>query len=174
MLAFRPDLVDMGRARDFRSSAEGAPVPLVGPVAYGWIASDLNPEGVVGNAAAATADKGRATASHYAAAFLALVRDVAALPAGAVDEPDAVAADAVHVRVGHRDDGGGGDHRLDRGAAFGEDVAAGEGGGAVGCRKGGAEAEGWGQHVTILSQQAARGRGRGRRIREGGRRAEAR
>ena len=80
MLAFRPDLVDMGRARDFRSSAEAAPVPPVGPVAYGWIASDLNPEGVVGNAAAATAEKGRATAAQYAAGFLALAREVAALP----------------------------------------------------------------------------------------------
>jgi creatinine amidohydrolase len=80
MLAFRPDLVDMGRARDFRSSAEGAPVPPVGPVAYGWIASDLNPDGVVGNAAAATAEKGRATAAHYAAGFLALARDVVSLP----------------------------------------------------------------------------------------------
>ena len=39
-------------------------IPPVGPVSYGWIASDLNPEGVVGEAARATAEKGRRTAEH--------------------------------------------------------------------------------------------------------------
>jgi creatinine amidohydrolase len=76
MLHFRPDLVDMSAARDFRSAAEGAAIPPTGPVAYGWIAADLNPQGVVGNAAAATAAKGKATAEHQARGFVELLRRV--------------------------------------------------------------------------------------------------
>lgn len=77
MLHFRPDLVDMAAARDFRSSAEHTPISPAGPVGYGWIASDLNPAGVVGEAHLATAAKGRAAAAHQAAGFLALARKVA-------------------------------------------------------------------------------------------------
>ena len=78
MLAFRPDTVDMAAARNFASTAEGALIPPVGPVSYGWIASDLNPAGTVGNAAAGTAEKGRATAAHQVAGFVALLRQIAA------------------------------------------------------------------------------------------------
>lgn len=78
MLAFRPDTVDMAAARDFASSAEGAPISPIGPVSYGWIASDLNPAGVVGNARAGSAEKGRATAAHQVAGFIALLRAVEA------------------------------------------------------------------------------------------------
>lgn len=73
MLHFRPDLVDMARARDFASSAEAGGAQPIGAAAYGWIASDLNPQGVVGEASKASAEKGRATALHQAkglAAFL--------------------------------------------------------------------------------------------------------
>ncbi|MEM9011666.1 MAG: creatininase family protein [Pseudomonadota bacterium] len=81
MLHFRPELVDMAKAADFRSTAEDmqdfAHLRPTGAAAYGWIASDLNPAGVVGNAAAATAEKGRAVAEHQAEGFIALLRDVA-------------------------------------------------------------------------------------------------
>jgi creatinine amidohydrolase len=80
MLAFRPETVDMTAARDFRSSAEGAPIPPTGPVAYGWVSSDLNPQGVVGQAHLATAAKGRATAAHQAQGFLRLAAEVASHP----------------------------------------------------------------------------------------------
>ena len=80
MLHFRPDLVEMGAARDFRSSAEGAAIPPVGPVGYGWIASDLNPAGVVGDAHLATVEKGRLTALHQAQGFLRLMAEVRAHP----------------------------------------------------------------------------------------------
>jgi creatinine amidohydrolase len=80
MLAFRPETVDMGQARDFRSSAEGAPIPPTGPLAYAWVSSDLNPAGVVGQAHMATAEKGRATAAHQAEVFLRLAAEVAAHP----------------------------------------------------------------------------------------------
>jgi creatinine amidohydrolase len=80
MLHFHPDLVDMAAAADFRSTAERAPIPPVGPHALAWVSSDLNPAGVVGNAAAATAQKGRATAEHQARGLIALLGDLAALP----------------------------------------------------------------------------------------------
>ena len=76
MLAFRPETVDMTAARSFRSSAETTPIPPVGPISYGWIASDLNPAGVAGNAAAATAAKGKATAAHQVAGFVDLLGKV--------------------------------------------------------------------------------------------------
>lgn len=79
MLAFRPDTVDMDTAEDFRSSAETGAIPPVGPVSYGWIATDLNPAGTVGNAAAATAEKGRAVAEHQVAGFIRLLRQVRAM-----------------------------------------------------------------------------------------------
>jgi len=80
MRHFRPDLVDMGKAQDFRSSAEGAAIPPTGSIGYGWIASDLNPAGVVGDAHLATAEKGRLTALHQAQGFVALMADVRAHP----------------------------------------------------------------------------------------------
>lgn len=80
MLAFHPDTVEMSAAQDFASTAEGAAIPPIGPVAMGWVSSDLNPAGVVGNAAAATASKGRATAAHQVSGMIALLRAVQAQP----------------------------------------------------------------------------------------------
>jgi creatinine amidohydrolase len=81
MLHFRPELVDMQKAEDFRSNVERAEKDFAllrqtGTHAFAWIASDLNPHGVVGNAAAATAEKGRLTAEHQAAGFVRLLQDV--------------------------------------------------------------------------------------------------
>jgi creatinine amidohydrolase len=77
VLAFRPDTIDMNAAQDFRSTAETAPISPIGGVSYGWIASDLNPNGVVGEAHLATAEKGRATADKIVADVIALLRKVA-------------------------------------------------------------------------------------------------
>ncbi|WP_420014028.1 creatininase family protein [Tateyamaria sp.] len=63
MLHLRPDTVDMAKAQDFRSAAEDAVIPPTGAMAFGWIASDLNPHGAVGEAHLATAEKGRLTAN---------------------------------------------------------------------------------------------------------------
>jgi creatinine amidohydrolase len=87
MLHFRHDLVDMGAARDFRSTqldliAEYRQLRAHGPVQFGWKAQDLNPAGVVGNAAAANADKGRAVVDHQARAFVELCADVYAFDPG--------------------------------------------------------------------------------------------
>ncbi|MEM1162053.1 MAG: creatininase family protein [Pseudomonadota bacterium] len=78
MLAFRPETVDMTQAENFRSSAETTAIAPIGPVSYGWVASDLSASGVVGDAAEATAEKGWATAEHQVGGFIALLRDVAA------------------------------------------------------------------------------------------------
>lgn len=78
LLAFRPETVDMALAADFRSTAEGAAISPVGPTSYGWISSDLNPAGVVGDAFAGTAEKGRITARHMVAGFIDLLRKVEA------------------------------------------------------------------------------------------------
>lgn len=81
MLHFRPGLVDMAKAEDFRSNVERAENDFAllrhtGTHAFAWIAGDLNPHGVVGNAAAATAEKGRLTAAHQAAGFVRLLQDI--------------------------------------------------------------------------------------------------
>jgi creatinine amidohydrolase len=81
MLHFRPELVDMSKADHFVSSAMIAERDLAllrptGAHAFAWIASDLNPSGAIGNAAIATAEKGRQTAEHQARGFATLVADV--------------------------------------------------------------------------------------------------
>ena len=85
MLHFRPDLVDMGKAKLFPSKAADMErdykhLRPAGQHGFGWIAQDLNAEGALGDAAAATAEKGRLTAEHQADAFIALLRDVARFP----------------------------------------------------------------------------------------------
>jgi creatinine amidohydrolase len=81
MLHFRPDLVDMSRAQDFRSVAEEDEAAFshlrpTGFTSYAWLAGDLNAEGAVGEAHKATADKGRRTAEHSALEFIKLLYDV--------------------------------------------------------------------------------------------------
>ena len=81
MLHFRPELVDMAKARDFRSSFARAAEEFellrpTGPQAFAWLAADLNEAGVVGNAAAATAEKGRLAAEYQAERFMRLLQDV--------------------------------------------------------------------------------------------------
>ncbi|MCY4151133.1 MAG: creatininase family protein [Aestuariivita sp.] len=76
MLAFQPHCVDMEQAKDFRSTAESEPIQPIGPISYGWIASDLNSEGVVGEAHLATAEKGRETCALQVNNFIEFLRTV--------------------------------------------------------------------------------------------------
>lgn len=81
MLHFRPDLVDMAKAENFVSNVAGAEKEFsllrhTGTHAFAWIAGDLNPNGVVGDASIATSEKGRLTAEHQADGFISLLRDV--------------------------------------------------------------------------------------------------
>lgn len=87
MLHFRPDLVDMDKAKFFPSKAvameqEYRHLRPAGRHDFGWMAQDINPDGAVGDASAATAEKGRLTAEHQADGFIALLRDVARFPLG--------------------------------------------------------------------------------------------
>lgn len=77
MLAFRPETVAMKEARNFRSTAADTAIPPIGPASYAWIASDLNTEGVVGNAANATAERGNIIADHQVSGFIHLLHAVA-------------------------------------------------------------------------------------------------
>ena len=85
MLNFHPDCVDMSKAIDFRSAAETDAVPPTGPISRGWIAADMNPDGTVGNASIATAEKGAATCAHQVAGFIELLRQVRDMPLPSVD-----------------------------------------------------------------------------------------
>ena len=81
MLRFRPDLVAMGEARNFvpesvRIEREFARLRMTQPVGFGWMAQDNHAAGAMGNAAAATADKGEAAVDYGARAFVDLLRDV--------------------------------------------------------------------------------------------------
>jgi creatinine amidohydrolase len=81
MLHFRPDLVKMELAEDFRSAQLGflkefKHLRAHGLSQFGWKAQDLNPKGAVGNAGVATAAKGKAVVEHQARGFVELCADV--------------------------------------------------------------------------------------------------
>ncbi|MBY3184106.1 creatininase family protein [Rhizobium laguerreae] len=81
MLALHPDKVDMAKAADFSSrQTEFAErfkhLRAYGPHAFGWKMSDLNRQGVAGNAAAATAEKGEALIAHAVKGLRELLSDV--------------------------------------------------------------------------------------------------
>ena len=82
MLHFRPETVDMSKAIDFPSTAETALIPPIGPISYGWVSSDLNTDGTVGEAHLGTAEKGAASAAHQVAGFIELLKKVRATPIG--------------------------------------------------------------------------------------------
>lgn len=81
MLALRPDLVDMTKARDFASAQtlfqdRFTHLRAYGPHAFGWKIGDLSPTGVVGNAAGASAATGEAILDHAVAGLVELLRDI--------------------------------------------------------------------------------------------------
>lgn len=87
MLHFRPDLVEMSEARNFvpasAAIAENNEVlRLVGQVGAGWVAEDLHPAGVAGNAAAATPEIGEAIVLHAATRYARLLDEVSAHEGG--------------------------------------------------------------------------------------------
>ncbi len=84
MLHFRPETVDFSKALDFPSSAETATIPPIGPLSYGWVSSDLNSSGTVGEAHLATAEKGERTCKHQVRGFIELLRDVRDQPISSI------------------------------------------------------------------------------------------
>jgi creatinine amidohydrolase len=86
MLALQPDLVDMAQALNFASTSEDRAqrFPVLGngkSAKLAWQMQDYNAAGAVGNAAAATADKGRAVVDAAGRALAALLAEVHQLPA---------------------------------------------------------------------------------------------
>jgi creatinine amidohydrolase len=89
MLAFRPDLVQMHLADDFRPASIAMEEDFTWlradrPIGFGWMAQDLSPSGAMGDAAAATREKGETTADYGATAFIELLRDVEAFDLAAL------------------------------------------------------------------------------------------
>jgi creatinine amidohydrolase len=92
MLALRPDLVDMSRAKNFTPRSRDferdfAWLRADRPAGFGWMAQDLSPAGAMGDAAKATAEKGEATADYWATAFIELLRDVEAFDLAGLGAP---------------------------------------------------------------------------------------
>ena len=85
MLALQPQRVDMAQAQAFASASQArAPhYPLLGDgksAKLGWMVQDYNPQGAAGNAAAATAEKGRALLDAAGRQLALLLQEVARLP----------------------------------------------------------------------------------------------
>ncbi len=81
MLALRPDLVVMKEARNFKSAQSGwlrrnRYLHAYGRHAFGWKMQDINPQGVSGNAKAASAQKGEALLAHSVEGLLQLFKEV--------------------------------------------------------------------------------------------------
>jgi creatinine amidohydrolase len=87
VLHFKPHLVDMSRAENFVSIAARdeqqfqylRPTGAFGHV-YAWTASDINPSGAVGDASAATAEKGKIIAEANVAGMIEVLREIEAMP----------------------------------------------------------------------------------------------
>ncbi|MEO0496017.1 MAG: creatininase family protein [Pseudomonadota bacterium] len=80
MLALRPELVRMEEAENFFSeqkefAEDFTLLRAYGPSSFGWRMEDLNRYGVVGNALAATSEKGEALIQSAIDGFAELVRD---------------------------------------------------------------------------------------------------
>ncbi|MFY9629683.1 MAG: creatininase family protein [Methylocystis sp.] len=83
MLAFRPELVDMARAKNFVPASRDFERDFTWlradrPAGFGWMAQDLSAAGAMGDATRASAEKGVAAADYWATAFIELLRDVEA------------------------------------------------------------------------------------------------
>lgn len=92
MLALDPQRVDMAQARNFTSSSQerAAKYAILGngqSAKLGWAMQDYNPEGAAGNAAAATADKGRALLEAAGRQLALLLGEMAALPLSVLADP---------------------------------------------------------------------------------------
>lgn len=89
MLAVRAQQVDMARAADFPSASRerAARSPILGngrSAKLGWQIQDYNAQGAAGNAAAASADKGRAVLQAAGEQLALLLQEISALPLSTV------------------------------------------------------------------------------------------
>ncbi|MFD0915193.1 creatininase family protein [Pseudahrensia aquimaris] len=83
MLALRPDLVDMEKAEDFKSTQSEMKSNNdhlgfhTSNASISWLAQDLNTNGVVGNAAAATREQGEKHIERSVSGFIKLLEETA-------------------------------------------------------------------------------------------------
>ena len=99
MLALRPQAVRMSKARAFHSTSQdrAAAFELLGngkSAKLAWQMQDYNPAGAVGDAAAATADKGRAVVGAAGWQLARLLQEIHRLPADTLRERAQPAAGA--------------------------------------------------------------------------------
>ena len=85
LLALRPQWVDMGQARDFKSAsqARGKSFPILGDgksAKLGWQMQDYNALGAAGNATLASAEKGTLLIESAASQLVLLLQELSALP----------------------------------------------------------------------------------------------
>lgn len=85
MLYFRPELVrtnEIGRFDSLGEELEGAMRRLgpEGEAPFAWLAGDLNPLGVTGDASLADAELGQRLADHYGSVLAEVLQDAAAFP----------------------------------------------------------------------------------------------
>jgi creatinine amidohydrolase len=86
MLALKPDQVDMAKAQNFHSTSQdrAEKFSILGDgrsAKLGWQMQDYNAHGAVGNAAAATAEKGRALLDAMGRSLAQLLGEIDQLPA---------------------------------------------------------------------------------------------
>ena len=83
MLHLQPERVRTDQLQRFASVAEHLPADAVlgpeGEASWAWLAEDLNPAGVVGDAAAATAEQGRLLIEHYAERLARVISEATAI-----------------------------------------------------------------------------------------------
>jgi creatinine amidohydrolase len=93
MLHLRPDLVRSDAIRRFESFGEELEERLTwvspeGVAPFAWLARDLNPSGVTGDATLATAALGQRLVEHYAGILADVVRDARAFPVERLETSD--------------------------------------------------------------------------------------
>ena len=91
MLALCPQGVHMDKAQNFTSSSQhrAQHYPVLGDgksAKLGWHIQDYNPQGAVGNAAAATAEKGHALVQSAGEQLARLLKEVIALPLDTIEQ----------------------------------------------------------------------------------------
>jgi len=85
MLFLEPDLVEMGRAANFRPlmaelAADYRQLSPTGAGRLAWMAQDLHPSGACGDATDADAERGQALIEHAARSLITLLREIDRYP----------------------------------------------------------------------------------------------
>lgn len=94
MLALKPEQVDMAQAQDFHSTSQdrAKKFSILGDgrsAKLAWQMQDYNPQGAVGNAAAATAGKGRTLLEAAGRNFAQLLTEIDQLPSDTLSDKTA-------------------------------------------------------------------------------------